>query len=142
MSAPLWGSRNLGSVQGRKIWFRPPIWLKSTPLCPTKVIIRIASKHQFICENTHRCIKKQGHYPGKEGSGRAFQLALPDMSPLVIVNIHGPFGGPLSQPPPLLGHRDGRGRSGQGCATCRAVGGGGGGSTQDLWLKMIPTSRL
>ena len=38
-------------------------------------------------------------------------------------------------PPPLLGRRDGRGGSGRGCPTCRA---GGGGSTQHLWLKMIP----
>ena len=42
-------------------------------------------------------------------------------------------------PPPLLGRRDGRGGSGWGCPTCRS--GGGGGATQHLWLKMIPTSR-
>ena len=41
--------------------------------------------------------------------------------------------------PPLLGRRDGKGGSGRGCPTCRARGGGG--STQHLWLKMIPTSR-
>ena len=33
------------------------------------------------------------------------------------------------------------GGSGRGCPTCRARGGGGG-ATQHLWLKMIPTSRI
>ena len=36
----------------------------------------------------------------------------------------GRHGGPFSQRPPLLGHRDGRGGSGRGCPTCRAGGGG------------------
>ena len=31
------------------------------------------------------------HNPCKEGFGLAIQLALPDMPPLVIFNIHGPF---------------------------------------------------
>ena len=43
-------------------------------------------------------------------------------------------------PPPLLGRRDGRGGSGRGCPTCRS--GGGGESTQHLWLKMIPTTQM
>ena len=46
----------------------------------------------------------------------------------------GGYGGPFSQPPPLLGRRDGRGgfRAGVPYLPCR-----GGGSTQHLWLKMI-----
>ena len=41
-------------------------------------------------------------------------------------------------PPPLLGRRDRRGVQGGGA---RPAAPGGGGSTQHLWLKMIPTLR-
>ena len=44
-------------------------------------------------------------------------------------------------PPPSLTAMTGGGGSGRGRPTCRADGEGGGGSTQHLWLKMIPTSR-
>ena len=41
-------------------------------------------------------------------------------------------------PPPSLATVKAGGGSGRGCPTCRA---GGGGGTQHLWLKMIPTLR-
>ena len=67
------------------------------------------------------------------------------MAPLWLggKNIALPGGGDTeahfpNPPPPLLGRRDGRGVQGGGA---RPAVPGGGGSTQHLWLKMIPTSR-
>ena len=39
-------------------------------------------------DNMTKCMR---HYPGKEGSGLAIQLMLPDQPSLVIINIHGPL---------------------------------------------------
>ena len=50
----------------------------------------------------------------------------------------GGHGGPFSQPPPSLAAMTGGGVQGGGA---RPAGPWGGGSTQHLWLKMIPTSR-
>ena len=45
----------------------------------------------FIHESVHKYVKMLRHYPGREGSGLAIQFALPNMPPLVIINVHGPF---------------------------------------------------
>ena len=44
-----------------------------------------------VHESIHKYVTILRHYPGKEGPGLAIQLALLDMPPLVIINIHGPF---------------------------------------------------
>ena len=45
----------------------------------------------LVHESVHKYVTILRHYPVGEGSGLAIQLALPDMPPLVIINIHGPF---------------------------------------------------
>ena len=45
----------------------------------------------LVHESVRKYVTILWHYPGREWSGWAIQLALPHMLPLVIINIHGPF---------------------------------------------------
>ena len=45
----------------------------------------------LVHDSVHKYVTILRHYPGREGSGLAIQLALPDMPPSVIINMQGPF---------------------------------------------------
>ena len=70
--------------------------VQSSLLLPSCPFFVSCSKHNpdttfLIHESVHRYVTVLRHYPRSEGLGLAIQLALPDMPPLVIINIHGPF---------------------------------------------------